>query len=112
MSCDGSMLGLSLPNNRLSGTLPIDVWARLGALDHLAIFNVLDPHNKPVQMNANTVSGTMPTQLGLLRNATRVLALQGTPISGTVPSQLGTMSLVSAMYLGGMLSLSGSLYPR
>jgi len=68
--------------NNLVGELPVRIWS---SWDHLVLFNV----------GNNMLSGSLPSEIGLLAEATHLntLAFQSNQFTGTIPSQIGLLSL-------------------
>ena len=87
----GRIIGLSLANNGLSGTIP----TQLGDLTNL----------QTLSLSGNSLSGTIPTQLGDLTNL-QTLSLSGNSLSGTIPTQLGDLTNLQTLSLSGN-SLTG-----
>ena len=67
-----------------------------------------------LDLGHNSLSGTMPPQLGNL--ALEYLSLSANSLSGTLPPQLGSLTALRYLYLGGFLlqgdGLSGTLPPQ
>ena len=84
---------LSLENNSLSGTIPIE----LGNLTNLS----------DLLLSSNSLSGTIPIELGNLTNLDR-LWLQNNELSGEIPAALGNLTNLSDLLLSGN-SLSGTI---
>ena len=102
-ACDGSFDGSTLrlrSKYGLSGTVP----SEFGLLTAL----------KTLDLGHNSLSGTMPPQLGNL--ALEYLSLSANSLSGTLPPQLGSLTALRYLYLGGFLlqgdGLSGTLPPQ
>jgi len=57
----------------------------------------------------NTLSGTLPTQIGLLTSLSGYLSLGFNTISGTLPTQLALLTNLRALYLGSNKLLSGTI---
>lgn len=87
VSVDGSghVVGLRLPDNQLSGSLPPEL-GKLGSLDFL-------------YLHGNQVSGPIPPELGDLV-ALRILSLFGNELSGSLPAALGDLGSVTDLFLG------------
>ena len=92
-SADGRVVGLSLIDNNLSGTLPAD----LGKLERLEVLT----------LDRNALTGAIPSELGNLRNLAR-LSMNRNQLTGAIPSELGSLSNLSIIGLARN-SLSGSL---
>ena len=87
VSVNGSehVVGLRLPGNQLSGSLPPEL-GKLGALDFL-------------YLHGNQLSGPIPPELGDLA-ALRILSLHGNELSGSLPAALGDLGSVTDLLLG------------
>ncbi len=92
----GHVLGLTLTNNQLSGSLP----ALLGDLYYLQTLN----------LSNNQLSGSLPPQLANLANL-RTLKLSFNQLTGSVPATLGLLAQLQTLYLT-QNQLSGSLPPE
>ncbi|GAB4857913.1 LRR receptor-like serine/threonine-protein kinase FEI 1 [Ancistrocladus abbreviatus] len=91
----GRVIYLTLPNHKLSGSIPADI----GKLDHLEV----------LALQNNNFYGTIPPELG---NCTklRALYLQGNYLSGLIPSELGNLTELQHLDISSN-SLSGSIPP-
>lgn len=81
----GHVVGLRLPDNQLSGSLPPEL-GKLGSLDFL-------------YLHGNQLSGPIPPELGDLV-ALRILSLHGNELSGTLPAALGGLASATDLFLG------------
>ena len=81
----GHVVGLRLPDNQLSGSLPPEL-GKLRSLDAL-------------YLHRNRVSGPIPPELGDLV-ALRILSLYGNELSGSLPATLGDLGSVTDLLLG------------
>ena len=90
---DGRLIGLSLPSNQLSGSIP----ANLGNLSNLEFLSLA----------GNQLGGSIPPDLGNLTNLTR-LYLYGNQLDGSIPSDLGNLTNLTRLYLFGN-QLDGSI---
>ena len=90
---DGRVVGVSLINNNLVGTLPPE----LGKLERLQV----------LALDRNSISGSLPVELGDLSNLTR-LALNRNQLTGAIPSELGSLPNLSIVGLARN-QLSGAL---
>ena len=94
ISCDGSnVVSISMPDNGLSGTLPVEL-GNLSALENLLLYS-------------NALTGSIPTQLGNL-SSLESLSLNNNALSGAIPSELGNLSNLTTLYLS-INQLSGSI---
>jgi len=73
----GRITSLHLPGNNLTGTIP---WQIFDSLVNLTI----------VDLSHNDISGTIPTEVGKLRNINMFL-LGNNKLSGTIPTEIYTM---------------------
>lgn len=98
VTCEsGRVVELSLPRNRLAGTLPSDI----GLLAHLRYLDLADNrlagripaalgnlrHLVTLDLSDNALHGPLPARLRLLRHL-RVLDLHGNALRGAIPSSL------------------------
>ena len=81
---DGRVTGLTLVNNQLSGSIPI----QLGNLTNMEYLRLV----------ANELSGSIPTSLGNLTNLKR-LYLFSNQLTGNIPASLGNLADLTDMYL-------------
>ena len=87
---------ISLPNNNLFGSIPPDFFH---AVKNLTV----------IDLSYNELSGTLPTELGLLRNADEFL-LDHNLLQGRVPTELGLLGSGAASKINlGVNPLSGVL---
>lgn len=91
----GRVVGLRLPNNGLTGSLPVE----LGELSQL----------RQLDLVANGLSGSIPPELGGL-DRLEWLALASNQLSGSIPSELGKLSELRYLSLR-QNQLSGSIPP-
>ncbi len=61
-----------------------------------------------LSLNRNSLSGTIPSELGSLSNL-QELSLDRNSLSGTIPSELGSLSNLQRLYLDENYSLSGTI---
>merc|ERR1712166_948666 len=73
----GRITSLHLPGNNLTGTIP---WQIFDSLVNLTI----------VDLSHNDISGTIPTEVGKLRNI-NMFILGNNKLSGTIPTEIYTM---------------------
>ena len=73
----GRITSIHLPGNNLTGTIP---WQIFDSLVNLTI----------VDLSHNDISGTIPTEVGKLRNINMFL-LGNNKLSGTIPTEIYTM---------------------
>ena len=94
--CDGSVVGLDLSENRLSGPVP----SELGSLSDLGYLD----------LSGNQLSGEIPEELGQLAGLTR-LDLSDNRLTGEIPAWLGSLSGLAYLSLAGN-QLSGPIPPE
>ena len=90
---NGRVTGITLSNNSLLGTIPIE----LGALDSLQY----------LYLNSNRLSGTIPMELGNLNNLQN-LSLDRNELSGAIPIELGNLNNLQSLILSNN-QLSGTI---
>lgn len=95
-SGNGQVIGLSLTDNRLSGSIP-DELGRLSGLTQLSMFN-------------NDLTGPIPPELGQL-DELRSLSLSGNNLSGPIPPELGELNNLERLSLGSN-RLTGEIPPE
>ena len=99
---DGRVTRLELVDNRLSGTIPVEI-GNLTSLSELFLgFGQLS-----VFLGFSQLSGTIPVEIGNLTNLT-ALFLGGNQLSGTIPVEIGNLTSLIALFLGGN-QLSGTI---
>lgn len=75
--------------NFIGGQIPSELGQLASATDlGTYVFSYSDPTELTYVFNNNQLSGTIPTELGLMR-AAEYLEFLGNPIFGTIPSELG-----------------------
>ncbi len=92
----GRVMGLSLYNNALSGTIPPE----LGSLAGL----------QWLSLSRNALSGTIPPELGSLASLQQ-LSLSGNALSGTIPPELGSLAGLQQLWLSSN-ALDGPIPPE
>jgi len=92
---------LFINGNRLTGTLPSMPWERMPNVSILSIGG---------NNGGNQLSGTIPTELGLLTAMTR-LDLNMMALTGTIPSELGRMTGMGTLLLHNT-ELTGTIPPE
>ena len=114
---DGRVTRLELVDNRLSGTIPVEI-GNLTSLSELFLgFNQLSG-TIPVEignltslialfLGGNQLSGTIPVEIGNLTSL-RSLTLGGNQLSGTIPVEIGNLTSLRSLTLGGN-QLSGTI---
>ena len=90
---DGRVIGLSLPDNKLTGAMP----AQLQNLERL----------QNLDLSRNNLSGTLPARLGNLSNL-QTLDLTLNNLDGPVPQEIGNLSNLVELHLV-LTQLSGEL---
>ena len=93
---DGRVIGLSLRNNNLTGTIPPE----LGALVHLT----------SVDLSSNQLTGAIPAELGALSNLASVW-LDSNKLTEPIPPELGALTNLKTLTLGGN-HLTGAIPPE
>ena len=93
---DGRVVGLRLPSNNLSGSIPHEL-ASLSSLQELSLSN-------------NGLSGRIPPELGNLASLVE-LFLHSNQLIGSVPPELGRLSALEQLFLSGN-ELSGRIPPE
>ena len=113
----GRVNGLSLPQNQLTGEIPVE----LGNLTNLEILNL--PYNKltgsipselgnltnlvRLELRYNKLTGSIPSELGNLVNL-KQLKLKSNDLTGSIPSELGNLTNLEILNLDGN-NLTGSI---
>ena len=107
-------------NPKISGTLPADLFRRLPSLTELdlsrtrlsgSITNSLTGARslQRLQLDHTSISGTLPTTIGLLTTLEAAFAHESPRLSGTLPTELGRLTaLRHGMSFAGT-SISGSM---
>ena len=83
---NGRVVGLSLPDNQLTGAIP----SELGDLTNLTRLDLSD----------NRLTGPIPAWMGALANL-RELHLRGNQFTGMIPTELGNLENLEALFLSG-----------
>lgn len=89
----GTLASLNLSSNRLTGTLPSDIWA-LNAL-------------RTLDLSGNAITGELPVGISKMFNL-RELNLRSNGLTGSLPDDIGDCPLLRSVDLGSN-SLSGDL---
>ena len=116
-NADGSVTGLDLTGNQLSGRIPSSLGS-LSNLKHLSLSgNELTGPVPPelgnltnlqgLHLDDNQLTGSIPSGLGGLNNLTR-LNLAENGLTGPVPQELGSLTSLEGLALGGN-QLSGTI---
>lgn len=97
----GLVSRLSLEQNQLSGTIPVEIENLSELYDLNLLFNDLTGNIPPqignliflnfLGLGDNQLSGTIPSQIGNLTNL-QILYLSGNQLSGNIPMQLGNLT--------------------
>jgi Leucine-rich repeat (LRR) protein len=90
-----SLIDIDLGNNRISGTIPVEIFC-LQNLQSLA-------------MDKNLLSGVIPSVIGNLDKLV-LLTLSGNTLSGQIPSTIGNLSQLNELYLESN-GFSGNIPP-
>ena len=96
VDCDGSVIGLDLAENQLSGPIP----KGLGGLANLAWLDLTD----------NQLTGQIPADLGSLSDLEE-LRLNSNQLTGPIPPELSGLVHLTRLYLSGN-QLSGPIPPE
>ena len=91
---DGEITSIDLGGNRVAGVLPPE----LASLTKLRVLNIDESH----------LSGTLPTQLGLLLDLETILLATNPSLSGTLPHSLAKLTKLRTLDVSGS-ALSGSI---
>ena len=94
--CDGSVIGLRLVENQLTGPIPQE----LGNLSELL----------QLDLGRNQLTGPIPPELARLTNLA-LLNLGGNQLTGPIPPELGSLSNLGVLHLGGN-QLTGPIPPE
>ena len=82
----GRVVSLKLPNNKLSGSLPDELFD-LTELQVLSLYSEQYQSNGSENPNANHISGSLPSKIGQLKNLV-ILYLDGNDMTGSLPAEL------------------------
>ncbi|CAB9522207.1 Leucine Rich Repeat [Seminavis robusta] len=93
-ACETRRTTLSIPNEKLNGTLPPE----LSLLDSLQVINLA----------SNELEGTIPTQLAMLTELNELI-LDQNAFTGTLFTELGMLSRLVNLTLNDVAALSGSI---
>ena len=116
----GRVVGLSLPENGLTGEIPSELMS-LANLTWLSLSENEFRGDIPPELgnlsgltglwlHENELTGVIPSQLANITNLT-VLSLGRNELTGGIPGELGNLSNMEWMYLGGN-QLSGEIPPQ
>ena len=94
--CDGSVIGLALFDNQLTGPIP----SELGNLSNLWVMD----------LRGNQLTGEIPPELASLSNL-EVMDLRGNQLTGEIPPELASLSNLEVMDLRGN-QLTGEIPPE
>ncbi len=117
---DGRVIVIALPNNRLTGELPPELWD-LSALEELYLgVNQLTGKIPPelgnltnltaIDLDSNQLTGELPPELWDLSNL-RILDLGDNQLTGEVPPELGNLTRLAYLNLKNN-QLTGELPPE
>ena len=117
---DGRVIGLSLRNNNLTGTIPPELGV-LTSLTSLELSSNKLTGTIPPELSAlanltsldlafNELTGTIPPELGALTNLTSLLLLANN-LTGTIPPELGTLRNLKVLTIDNN-SLAGPIPPE
>jgi hypothetical protein len=107
-SCfQGVLERLDLSGNELVGTLPYELSLLTNLIELQFTGNFTDPLDED-SVKKNFISGTIPSILGTALTSLNALQLSGNQLSGTIPTELGLLKDVSFLYLDDN-KLTGSL---
>lgn len=108
-----------LNGNQFSGTLPAGIFEHLGKLSVLSVYKLLLTGTVPTEVGLltslktnfflaeNDFTGTIPSELGLLSNV-GIISLHATSLSGTLPSELLRLTNLEVLSVSDT-SLTGSI---
>lgn len=117
-----TVLGITLPANKLHGSIPDEIWAledlQVLELDENAIEGSIPEgisrlsRLQTLSLSGNPLSGTLPTSLGLLANLTR-LAVSDCALTGQLPDELANTGLETLLLDGnGFVGTVPAAYSR
>lgn len=85
VNAEGAVIGIGMPNNNLSGSLPPSI-GNLSNLNSLILYN-------------NNLIGTIPGDIGNL-NHLKYLNLSTNQLTGNIPASIGNLSQLITLHLG------------